>query len=99
MAAIPRVIISHKMLTHHLIPTATLEILETAGGVFSQTKPDIKLAFSFFWGGGRRSNKLCVLLWILWLDTTGDKLCKSQLHNIRCPDESYIVCAMHKTKR
>ena len=52
MAAIPRVIISHKMLTHHLIPTATLEILETAGGVFSQTKPDIKLAFSFFWGGG-----------------------------------------------
>ena len=53
MAAIPRVIISHKMLTHHLIPTATLEISETAGGVFSQTKPDIKLAFSFFfWGGG-----------------------------------------------
>ena len=42
MAAIPRVIISHKMLTHHLIPTATLEISETAGGVFSQTKPDIK---------------------------------------------------------
>ena len=52
MAAIPRVIISHKMLTHHLIPTATLEISETAGGVFSQTKPDIKLAFSFFLGGG-----------------------------------------------
>ena len=52
MAAIPRVIISHKMLTHHLIPTATLEISETAGGVFSQTKPDIKLAFSFFFGGG-----------------------------------------------
>ena len=58
MAAIPRVIISHKMLTHHLIPTATLEISETAGGVFSQTKPDIKLPFSFFFwgGGGRRSN-------------------------------------------
>ena len=52
MAAIPRVIISHKMLTHHLIPTATLEISETVGGVFSQTKPDIKLAFSFFCGGG-----------------------------------------------
>ena len=52
MAAIPRVIISHKMLTHHLIPTATLEISETAGGVFSQTKPDIKLAFSFFFRGG-----------------------------------------------
>ena len=52
MAAIPRVIISHKMLTHHLIPTATLEISETAGGVFSQTKPDIKLPFSFFFGGG-----------------------------------------------
>ena len=52
MAAIPRVIISPKMLTHHLIPTATLEISETAGGVFSQTKPDIKLAFSFFLGGG-----------------------------------------------
>ena len=58
MVAIPRVIISHKMLTHHLIPTATLEISETAGGVFSQTKPDIKLPFSFFFlgGGGRRSN-------------------------------------------
>ena len=52
MAAIPRVMISHKMLTHHLIPTATLEISETAGGVFGQTKPDIKLAFSFFGGGG-----------------------------------------------
>lgn len=51
MAAIPRVMISHKMLTHHLIPTATLEISETAGGVFGQTKPDIKLAFSFFGGG------------------------------------------------
>lgn len=56
MAAIPRVMISHKMLTHHLIPTTTLEISKTAGGVFSQTKPDIKLAFSFFWGGGGRSN-------------------------------------------
>ena len=53
MAAIPRVMISHKILTHHLIPTATLEISETAGGVFGQTKPDIKLAFSFFWGRGR----------------------------------------------
>ena len=75
MAAIPRVIISHKMLTHHLIPTATLEISETAGGVFSQTKPDIKLAFSFFFGGGGGGKEqLCVLLWILWLDTTGDKL-------------------------
>ena len=94
MAAIPRVIISHKMLTHHLIPTTTLEISETAGGVFSQTKPDIKLAFSFFfWGGGGwGKEQLCVLLWILWLDTTGDKLCKSQLHNIRCPDKSYIAC-------
>ena len=99
MAAIPRVIISHKMLTHHLIPTATLEISETAGGVFSQTKPDIKLAFSFFLGGGGGKEQLRVLLWILWLDTTGDKLCKSQLHNIRCPDKSYIACATYKTKR
>ena len=32
MAAIPRVIISHKMLTHHLIPTATLEIFFWGGG-------------------------------------------------------------------
>ena len=48
------------MLTHHLIPTATLEISETAGGVFSQTKPDIKLAFSFFfWGGGRSNYGFC----------------------------------------
>ena len=94
MAAIPRVIISHKMLTHHLIPTTTLEISETAGGVFSQTKPDIKLAFSFFFGGGGGGGReqLCVLFWIFWLDTTGDKLCKSQLHNIRCPDKSYIAC-------
>ena len=38
MAAIPRVMISHKMLTHHLIPTATLEILETVGGVFGQNQ-------------------------------------------------------------
>ena len=99
MAAIPRVMISHKMLTHHLIPTVTLEISETAGGVFGQTKPDIKLAFSFFLGGRSNNYLLRVLLQILWLDTTGDKLCKTQLHNIRCPDKSYIACATHKTKR
>ena len=64
MAAIPRVIISHKMLTHHLIPTATLEISETAGGVFSQTKPDIKLAFSFFFlgGGGGGGAIMCFVM-------------------------------------
>ena len=69
MAAIPRVIISPKMLTHHLTPTATLEISETAGGVFSQTKPDIKLAFSFFFcgGGGWGKEQLCVFCYIYLL--------------------------------
>ena len=90
MAAIPRVIISHKMLTHHLIPTATLEISETAGGVFSQTKPDIKLAFSFFLGGGggERSNYVFCYGFCGWIQLE----INCQLHNIRCPDKSYIAC-------
>ena len=66
MAAIPRVIISPKMLTHHLTPTATLEISETAGGVFSQTKPDIKLAFSFFfWGGGGGGGEGAIMCFVM----------------------------------
>ena len=42
MAAIPRVIISHKILTHHLIPTATLEIFRRLQVVFS-AKPNLTL--------------------------------------------------------
>ena len=84
MTAIPRVMISHKMFAY-LIHTNIRNFRHCSGvfGVF------------FFLRGGGGGAITCFLMDFLILDTTGDKLCKTQLHHARSPDKLYIAYMYH----